>query len=55
MTFVTAFRYSGQDESYEVDVLGKEVNFKIDMNHVQADLTWDPDGLEFKVDLLLGQ
>ena len=39
MTFITAFRYSGQDESYEVDVLGKEVNFKIDMNPVQADLT----------------
>ncbi len=55
MTFVTAFRYSGEDESYEVDVLGKEVNFKIDMNHVQADLTWDPDGLEFKVDLTFGQ
>ena len=55
MTLVTAFRYSGQDESYGVNILGKSVNFKIDTNHVKADVTWDPDGFEFKVDLILGQ
>ncbi len=55
MTFVTAFRYSGQDESYGLKILGKEVNFKMDMNHVKADVTWDPDGVEFKVDLTLGK
>ncbi len=55
MTFVTAFRYSGQDESYGVDIFGKVVNFKIDTNRLKADVTWDPDGVEFKVNLLLGQ
>ena len=55
MTLVTAFRYEGQDESYGVNLLGKEVNFKIDINHLKADVTWEPDGVEFKVDLTLGQ
>ena len=55
MTFVTAFRYEGQDESYGVNILGKEVNFKIDINHLKADVTWEPDGVEFRVDLTLGQ
>ena len=55
LTLVTAFRYEGQEESYGVDVFGKEVNFKIDMNHLKADVTWDPDGVEFKVDLIFGQ
>jgi len=55
MAFVTAFRYSGQDESYGFNILGKEVNFKMDMKHVKADVTWDPDGVEFKIDLTLGQ
>jgi len=53
MTLVTAFRYAGQDESYGVNVFGKKVNFKIEINRVKADVTWDPDGVEFKVDLSL--
>ena len=39
MTFVTAFRYSGEDESYGVNVLGKRVNIEIDRKYVKADLT----------------
>ncbi len=55
LTFVTAFRYEGQDESYGVDILGKEVNFKIDINRLKAEVTWEPDGVEFKIDLTFGQ
>lgn len=55
LTLVTAFRYAGEDESYGVNVLGKSVNIEIDRKHVKADVTWDPDGVEFKVDLTLGQ
>ena len=55
MTLVTAFRYTGQDESYGVNIFGKKVNFKMDINHVKADVTWDPKGVKFKVDLTLGQ
>jgi len=55
MTFVTTFRYEGQNESYGVNILGKGVNFKIDINHLKADVTWEPDGVEFKVDLTLRQ
>ncbi len=51
MTLVTAFRYEGQDESYGVNILGKGVNFKIDINHVKADVTWDRKGVKFKVNL----
>ncbi len=51
LTLVTAFRYAGEDESYGVNVLGKSVNIEIDRKHVKADVTWDPDGVEFKVDL----
>ena len=51
MTFVTAFSYEGQDESYGVRIFGKEVNFKIDINHVKADVTWDRKGVKFKVNL----
>ncbi len=51
MTLVTAFRYEGQDESYGVNVLGKRVNLKIDINHVKAEVTWDRKGLKFKVNL----
>ncbi len=52
---MTAFRYSGQDESYGFNILGKEVNFKMDMHHVKADVIWDPDGVKFTLDLILGQ
>jgi len=55
MTLVTTFRYAGQDESYGVNVFGKKVNFKMDSNRVNADVTWGPKGLKFKVDLILGQ
>ena len=55
LTLVTALRYSGQDESYGVDIFGKVVNFKIDTNRLKADVTWDPDGVKFKVNLILGQ
>ena len=55
LTLVTAFRYAGEDESYGVNVLGKSVNIEIDRKHVKADVTWNPDGVEFKVDLTLGQ
>jgi hypothetical protein len=55
MTFVTAFSYEGQDESYGVNLSGKKVNFKIDNNRLNADVTWDPKGLKFKVNLILGQ
>ncbi len=55
LTLVTAFRYAGEDESYGVNVLGKSFNIEIDRKHVKADVTWDPDGVEFKVDLTLGQ
>ena len=55
MTLLTAFRYSGLDESYGVNIFGKEVNFKIDINRVNADVTWDPKGVKFKVNLTLGQ
>ena len=55
LTLITAFRYAGQDESYGVNVLGKRVNIEIDMKHVKADVTWDPDGVELKADLTLGQ
>ncbi len=55
MTLVTAFRYTGQDESYGVNVLGKRVNIEIDRNHLKADITWDPEGVEFEVNLFLGQ
>jgi len=51
MTFLTAFRYAGEDESYGVNILGKEVNFKIDINHVKADVTWDRKGVKFTVSL----
>ncbi len=33
----------------------EKVNFKIDTNRLKADVTWDPDGVEFKVNLILGQ
>ncbi len=52
---MTAFRYIGQDESYGVNVLGKRVNIEIDMKHVKADVTWDPEGVEFEVNLILGR
>jgi len=55
MTLVTTFRYAGQDESYGVNVFGKKVNFKMDSNRLNADVTWGPKGLKFKVDLILGQ
>ena len=55
MTFVTAFSYEGEDESYGVNVLGKSVNFEIDTNHVYADITWDSDGVEFEVNLTFGE
>ncbi len=55
MTLVTAFRYSGQDESYGVNLLGKKVNFKMDINRLNADVTWDRKGVKFKVNLTLGQ
>ena len=42
MTFVTAFRYAGEGKSYGVDIFGKKVNFKIDINHIKADVTWGP-------------
>jgi len=51
LTFVTAFRYEGQDESYGVNILGKEVNFKIDIKHVKAEVTWDRKGVKFTVSL----
>ena len=51
LTFVTAFRYAGQDESYAVNILGQEVNFKIDINHLKADVTWDRQGVKFTVNL----
>ncbi len=51
LTFVTAFRYEGQDESYGVNIFGKEVNFKIDINHVKAEVTWDRKGVKFTVSL----
>ncbi len=51
LTFVTAFRYAGQDESYGVNIFGKEVNFKIDINHVKAEVTWDRKGVKFTVSL----
>ncbi len=51
MTLVTAFRYTGQDESYGVNLLGKEINLKIDINHVKADVTWDRKGVKFTVSL----
>ncbi len=55
LTLVTGFRYAGEDESYGVNVLGKSFNIEIDRKHVKADVTWDPDGVEFRVDLTLGQ
>ena len=55
LTLVTAFHYAGQDESYGVNVLGKKVNVKIEINRVNADVTWDPKGVKFKVNLTLGQ
>jgi len=55
MTFVTAFSYEGEDESYGVNVLGKSVNFEIDTNRVYADITWDSDGVEFEVNLTFGE
>ena len=55
MTLVTAFRYAGEDESYGVNIFGKKVNFKIDMNRVKADVTWDPKGVKFKVNLTFGK
>ncbi len=55
LTLITAFRYAGQDESYGVNVLGKRVNIEIDRNHLKADITWDPEGVEFEVNLFLGQ
>ena len=55
LTFLTAFRYEGQDESYGVNILGKEVNFKIDINHLKAEVRWNSDGVEFKADLTFGQ
>ncbi len=55
LTLVTAFRYAGEDESYGVNVLGKSVNIEIDRKHVKAEVTWDPDGVEFKADLTFGQ
>ena len=55
LTLVTGFRYAGEDESYGVNVLGKSFNIEIDRKHVKADVTWNPDGVEFKVDLTLGQ
>jgi len=50
-TFVTAFRYAGQGESYGVKVFGKQVKFNIDISHMKADVTLDPKGVKFKVDL----
>jgi hypothetical protein len=55
LTLVTAFRYEGEDESYGVDLFGKVVNFKIDTNLLKAEVTWDPDGVEFEVELTFGQ
>ncbi len=55
MTLVTAFRYAGQDQSYGVNVFGNKVNFKMDINRLNADVTWDPEGVEFEVNLILGQ
>ena len=55
MTFVTAFSYEGEDESYGVNLLGKSVNFEIDTNRVYADITWDSDGVEFEVNLTFGE
>ena len=52
---MTAFRYAGEDASYGLNVLGKSFNIEIDRKHVKADVTWDRDGVEFKVDLTLGQ
>ena len=51
MTLVTAFRYAGQDESYGVNVSGKRVKFDMEINHVEADVTWDPGGVQFKANL----
>ncbi len=55
MALVTAFSYEGEDESYGVNVLGKSVNIEIDTNRVYADITWDSDGVEFEVNLTLGE
>ena len=55
MTFVTAFSYEGEDESYGVNVLGKSVNIEIDTNRVYADITWDSEGVEFEVNLTFGE
>ena len=55
MTLVTAFRYAGEDESYGVDVYGKRVNFNFDINRVNAVVTWDPQGVEFEVNLIFGK
>jgi len=55
MTFVTTFRYAGQDESYDVNIFGKQVKFKMDISHLTADVTLDPKGVKFKVNLTFGQ
>ena len=54
-TLVTAFSYEGQDGSYGVNVLGKSVNIEIATNRVNADVTWDSEGVEFEVNLTLGE
>ncbi len=55
MTLVTAFRYAGQGESYGVTIFGKQVKLNMDISHVKADVTLDPKGVKFKVDLTFGQ
>ena len=55
MTFVTAFRYAVQGQSYDVNIFGRKVKFKMDINHLTADVTLDPKGVKFKVNLTFGQ
>ncbi|MDA2934931.1 hypothetical protein MYX82_11405 [Acidobacteria bacterium AH-259-D05] len=51
MTLVTTFRYAHEDDSYHVDIYGKRVKFDIKTNWLKADVTWNPRGVKFKVNL----